>query len=488
MNDNICVQCHAEPKILQSKYTSEEIHLNHVSTHKVECFRCHATINHFIPRPEGSPLSGKKQVKKAGLSGYHYDSNCIKCHDMDEHTAKRNMFMGKGTKDLADLPSPMFLAHLDCASCHIALSDSNGITKGIKRNGFKDIIQSCNDCHGPGYDDMAKHWKKLLTAESDKTEKSLLKARNTLMAYKNDGRFSQVSQLLALAERNLQFTNDGRGLHNIDYALKLLTDSQGKIEEALAMVVPKYVTKKITSPTGCTELCHNCVECIETKPVPFGNVQFPHDVHVSDEGLACLDCHTPRERHGHTLMKGCSSCHHGSGMGSVLCEDCHIATFNLFKGQNACDEISCDIRGTANPMSKKVTCQECHTQVAEEKETTLAGIKQTCIECHDDSYGPMVDDWKTKVEALKVDSLYKELQATQKMVLFAIKNGQYTYDIQDLINNAEKNLKQLRQGNPIHNLTFSQNLAAKIRTLLDKAQKKLQRHSTIETLEAGEYK
>jgi len=143
-------------------------------------------------------------------------------------------------------------------------------------------------------------------------------------------------------------------------------------------------------------------------------------------------------------------------------------------------------------------CSKCHqeryerwkasAQVAEEKETTLAGIKQTCIACHDDSYGPMVDDWKTKVEALKVDSLYKELQATQKMVLFAIKNGQYTYDIQDLINNAEKNLKQLRQGNPIHNLTFSQNLAAKIRTLLDKAQKKLQRHSTIETLEAGEYK
>ncbi|NIA20278.1 MAG: hypothetical protein GWP07_07605, partial [Xanthomonadaceae bacterium] len=156
--------------------------------------------------------------------------------------------------------------------------------------------------------------------------------------------------------------------------------------------------------------------------------------------------------------------------------------------QNACDEISCDIRGTANPMAKEVTCQECHTQVADEKETTLAGIKQTCVECHDDSYGPMVDDWKAKVEALKIDSLYDELQATQRMVLFAIKNGEYTYDVQDILNNAEKNLKQLRQGNPIHNLTFSQELATKVRTLLDKAQEKLQRHSTIETLEKGEYK
>ena len=488
MKDNICVQCHAEPKILQSKYTSEEIHSNHVSLHKVECFRCHATINHFIPRPEGSPLAGKKQVVKTALAGYHYDSNCIKCHSMDEHNAKRNMFMGKGMKDLPDLPSPMFLAHLDCASCHIALSNSEGISKGIKRKGFEEIIKSCSECHGPGYDDMARHWKKLLTAETDKTEKALLKARNSITASRNSARFGQAEQLLEQADNYLQFTQNGRGLHNIDYALKLLVKSQEKIQEALAMVIPDYIGKKITSPTGCTQLCHNCVECIETKPVPFGNVQFPHDVHVADEGMACLDCHTPREKHGHTLMKGCSNCHHGSGMGSVLCEDCHTASFNLYKGQNACDEVSCDVRGTANPMDKEVTCQDCHTQVIDEKETTLAGIKETCIECHDSSYGPMVDDWKAKVKALKVDSLFEELQKTQRMVLFAIRNGQYTYDAQDLLNNAEKNLKQLRQGNPIHNLAFSQNLAAKVRTLLDKAKEKLRRHSTIKTLGEGEYK
>ena len=488
MKDNICVQCHAEPKILQSKYTSEEIHSNHVSLHKVECFRCHATIDHFIPRPEGSPLAGKKQVVKTALAGYHYDSNCIKCHSMDEHNAKRNMFMGKGMKDLPDLPSPMFLAHLDCASCHIAISSEDGISKGIKRKGFEEIIKSCSDCHGPGYDDMARHWKKLLTAEINKTEKALLKARNSLTAYRNNARFGQAEQLLEQADSYLQFTKNGRGLHNIDYALKVLVQSQKQIEKARSMVIPNYIGKKITSPTGCTELCHNCVECIETKPVPFGNVQFPHDVHVSDEGMACLDCHTPRENHGHTLMKGCSNCHHGSGTGSVLCEDCHTASFNLYKGQNACDEVSCDVRGTANPMAKEVTCQDCHTQVVDEKETTLAGIKETCIECHDSSYGPMVDDWKAKVKALKVDSLFEELQQTQRMVLFAIRNGQYTYDVQDLLNNAEKNLKQLRQGNPIHNLAFSQNLVGKVRTLLDKAKEKLRRHSTIKTLGEGEYK
>ncbi len=488
MKDNVCVQCHAEPKILRTKFSSEHIHLNHVSTHKVECFRCHATINHFIPRPDDSPLPSKKQIKKTALSGYHYDSNCIKCHTLDEHNAKRTMFMGKGSEDIPDVPSPMYLAHLDCASCHIAITESNGIARGIRRNGFDEIIQSCADCHGPGYDEMARHWKKLLNKELGKTETALTKARQQLKAYKSSKRYPEVSKLLEQARKNLQFTKDGRGLHNIDYALKILLDSREKIEEAKKLVIPSYQVQKLTSPSGCTDLCHNCVECIETKAVPFGNVQFPHDVHVSDEGLDCLECHTPRERHGLTLMKNCNECHHGSGMGSVLCEDCHVATFNLYKGQNACDEISCDIRGAANPMAEGVTCQECHTQVEAGKETTLAGIKKTCVECHDDSYAPMVDEWKTKAAALGVDALYEDWQETQRMVLNAIRNGQYTYDVQDMLNNAEKNLKQLRQGNPIHNLEFSQDLADKVRVLLEKAKEKLQRHSTIKTLEEGYYK
>ena len=489
MKDNICVQCHAEPEILQSKHTSEHIHLNHVSLHKVECFRCHADINHFIPRTTDSPVPSKKKVEKTALSGYHYDSNCVKCHTLEQHSLKRLMFMGKGARDIPDMPSAMYLAHLDCASCHIALSDSGeGPAKGIKRQGFDDIIKSCSVCHGPGYDDMAKHWKKLLTKELDKTETALLQARNKITSHKKASRYDDASLLLEQAHQHLQFTKNGYGLHNIDYALKILADSREKVEKALALVIPEYVAQEVMSPSGCTELCHSCVECIETKPVPFGGVQFPHDVHVTDEGLDCLVCHSPRERHGHTLMKGCSNCHHGSGMGSVQCEDCHVASYNIYNGQNACDEISCDVRGAANSMAEGVTCQECHTQVAAGEETTLDGIKATCVECHDDSYGPMVDDWKTKIKALNVEVLQDELQDTQRMVLFAIKNGQYTYDVQDLLNNADKNMRQLLQGNPIHNLEFSQNLAGKVRMLIDKARKKLLRHTTIETLKAGEYK
>jgi len=486
LKDNICVQCHAEPKILRSKYDSEHIHMNHVTLHKVECFRCHAVIQHFIPRPADSPVPGK-QIQRTELTGYHYDTNCIKCHALDQHDNKRLMFMGKGASDLPDLPSRMYLAHLDCASCHVKLSETDGVFRGIKRDGFEEIIKSCSDCHGPGYDDMAKHWKKLLTKQIELTKSALLNARNQLAAHKKSPSYEQASLLIEQAGKNLRFTIHGKGLHNIDYALKLLADSREKVEKSLALITPGYQAKKITSPSGCTTLCHSCVECIETKPVPFGNVEFPHDVHVSDEGLACLDCHSPRSRHGETYLKNCNECHHGSGAGAVQCEDCHVATYNLYHGQNGCDEISCDVQGKPNPMVKEVKCAECHVQVTEGDQATVDGIKQTCVDCHDDSYAAMVDDWEKQAKAMNLEKLRADLEEIQQMVLLAIRNGQYTYDAQDLINNADKNLTQLEKGNPIHNLKFSSELVSKVQYLLSLAREKLQRHSTIKTLQEGEY-
>ena len=117
-------------------------------------------------------------------------------------------------------------------------------------------------------------------------------------------------------------------------------------------------------------------------------------------------------------------------------------------------------------------------------------IKRACISCHDDdpAYGTMVDDWRQEVETLNIQKLKKQLSQVQKSVLLAIRNGDYTYDTQDLINNADKNLKQLLNGNPIHNLEFAKDLAAKVRILTEKARKQLQRHSTIKTLSDKEYK
>ena len=124
-----------------------------------------------------------------------------------------------------------------------------------------------------------------------------------------DIRSLSAAELLDIADKNLAFVRNGRGLHNIDYALKILADSRERAEEAQVTINASYTAKIIETPDSCTQLCHSCVECIETKPVPFGNSQFPHDIHVEDEGFECLDCHSEREEHGQTFLTNCNDCH-----------------------------------------------------------------------------------------------------------------------------------------------------------------------------------
>jgi len=486
--DNVCVQCHSEPHLLAGSYSSEKMHFHHVTAHKVECFRCHSGIEHYIPREKSNRNLQQQLLLRTKVlnSGLHYDSNCAKCHTFDQHKIVHQMYAGEGGIEHKVMPSPMYQAHLDCASCHLNFYKIGGETRKLKRNGFEEMISSCSDCHGNGYDDMARHWQDVLSKELTKTAETLLKTGQLLAGSKS----SEGSRLYETAQKNYIFVKNSHGIHNIDFALSLLADCRERCEKAKTIIDSTYKSAKITSPSGCAELCHSCVQCIETKPVPFGEVQFPHDVHVIDEGMDCLECHSPREQHGRTILKNCKDCHHGSGMGAVECADCHTEVFNLYQGQNACDEISCDIRGEANSMATDVSCKACHTQVEDGADMSDESLKQACITCHDNdpAYGNIVDDWRQQVKALNISDLEAQLISLQKSVLLAIKNGVYTYDAQDLINNADKNLKQLLKGNPIHNLAFSKDLATKVSDLLEKARKQLQMHSTIKTLTDKEYK
>ena len=78
----------------------------------------------------------------------------------------------------------------------------------------------------------------------------------------------------------------------------------------------------------------------------------------------------------------------------------------------------------------------------------------------------MVDDWVKQAEALKVAEATELLKSTQAMVLKTIRAGQYTYDAQDLLNKAEKNMKLVTNGNPIHNLAFSKDLLKRVNDLV----------------------
>jgi hypothetical protein len=397
------------------------------------------------------------------------------------------MYIGVGGKEIADMPSPMYAAHADCGSCHIPLQTTDGGTTDTFRMDFNDIIKSCSECHGEGYDVMAKNWKKVISEELDKAETALANAGKKVASSGADSeKVLAAKELLNVAKLNLNFVLRGKGLHNIDYAIVLLADCQERAEKAIAAVDTAYVVKNIEAPNGCAQLCHSCVECVEEgAPIPFGSVEFPHVVHIEDEGIDCEECHSPRSEHGQTILKNCNDCHHGSGLGSVSCEDCHQANYQLYTGQNACDDTGCNISGEPNVMAADVTCEDCHTQVADDKPHSRQSVKDACMECHDDdqAYAAMVDERIVEAEALNVEEMTELLHSTQESVLYMIRAGQYTYEAQDLLNYAERNLELVTKGNPLHNIPFSRELLGRVKDLVLKAQDSMKIHSTIETIE-----
>ncbi len=499
LKDNICVQCHSEPDIIEAIRDSVAMHRNHVTDHKVECYRCHAVIDHGIRRAtEDTDIPQKFDTllgfatSLGSFTDKQLDTDCDKCHSYDQHKSIRFMYIGVGATEVGDMPSPMYSAHADCGSCHIPLQTTDGGTTDTFRMEFADIIKSCSDCHGEGYDVMAKNWKKVLTEEINKAEDALARAGKKLSSSGVAAeKVAAAKGLLDVARLNLNFVLRGKGLHNIDYAIELLADCQKRAEQAMAAVDTAYAMKDIEAPNGCAQLCHSCVECVEDgSPIPFGTVSFPHDVHIDDEGLECEDCHSPRSEHGQTLIQGCNECHHGSGLGEVSCEDCHQENFNLYTGQRACDETGCDITGVPNVMASDVECDDCHTQIADDKPHTRQSVKDACMGCHDDdeAYSKMVDERVAEAEALNVEEMSELLRSTQQMVLHMIRAGQYTYEAQDLLNYAERNLELVTRGNPLHNIPFSKELLGRVNDLVLQAQDAMKIYSTIDTLEkkAGE--
>ncbi len=474
IKDNTCVQCHDKPELLIGHYSSEELHKIHITDHKVECYFCHTAIRHRIVRVKSHEEIAKKKSIRSAMKGLHLDANCFKCHQVGEHEIVRQMYMGKGGKGVKDLPDPMFKAHLDCTICHIRLkTHENGVVTGfVFRKGAKEIAKSCEECHGPLYGPLLDHWNDLLQKEVQKTEDVIYNANKSIAQIKktsaNSDQMNKAAELMQIANHNLGFVKLAKGVHNIVYAMKLLDVSQRKAQEAAKLVNTNYKARKLVPPLSCTQLCHSCVECIDEESVPFGSVSFPHQIHTEDQEMGCTQCHSSYENHGKTLIQGCSECHHGEGEGEVKCEDCHVQTAALYTGFS-----NLDGKKYPSPMMEDVSCKECHVEVTKGDKTSLAGVKKTCIKCHEDKkYGKILDGWVAESKGL-TKGLQTRIDNLQKRILTAIQKGQYTYDVQDWLDKARENLNMVSKGNPVHNLKYAKVLVGSIKKTLDKSEKRM---------------
>lgn len=447
-----CVQCHNEPELLSTKYTSQFMHKNHVTDHKIECADCHSHIRHEI-----GPI----------LTVVHSPAVCDKCHSKEIHMGPRELYRGSGGMGVPDSPSLMFTTNVDCIACHRKGEESRAAlhtTKYVE----KAMGEACVDCHGEGFDDTLRYWKTLLSRTENETNQRIFNVQKVLYEFEKNsegsGDFRKAQNLLNEARHNYSYVLLGKGVHNIEYAFKLLNAANNKTEQALAVIDKSHKPREFQTRMTCTTLCH---VGIEKRTVPFNDTKFSHETHVAGNGLKCSDCHSPRENHGKTFQKNCANCHHGKEIKKVKCEDCHISVKRLVQGKGG-------IGVKERPSNKLdvVECIDCHRGVPLRKKDTFDAIKKRCIECHDQSYGEMLVRWKAASEGLLKKVTPKMEKMREEIGRIELRGG-HTFVYRKLFGEAEFNYNLAKKGNGVHNLEYMEELLEFANNRLDEAFKQL---------------
>ena len=143
----------------------------------------------------------------------------------------------------------------------------------------------------------------------------------------------------------------------------------------------------------------------------------------------------------------CLSCHHRS---ASKCADCHDLQAQFIRGEALGEKES-----QPDVMAMGVKCKECHTTIAQGH--SLAEVKKTCVQCHEDRYGKMADEWqeeiagRTKKLKLSLETLRAQRKAipdTEKKVVEAL-----TKEVGDLLKAVGED-----KSKGVHNFAYAQRL------------------------------
>jgi hypothetical protein len=417
IQENACLQCHNKRHILEAKYTPEFLHQNHVTRHKVECFTCHSPIKHQI-------------------SGFHYKGQatqaCSDCHNGGLHMNKVSMYMGKGAKLVGDRPNRMAAINMDCNVCH-----------GTKAGS---AASSCKLCHGDMTDGMVDRWRKLVKDGEDDLLREITAAR----AVAGSKGSVKLQQALKDAQFNYEFIRMGNGIHNIVYTAQIVEATKTALKAAQS---GEKAAPQKEGQVSCMKLCHGQ---IESKKVAFGSVSFPHSAHIEGDS-SCLKCHTPYADHGNTVLKGCSECHHGEGMGKVRCNDCHKPQAAMVKGSGVKG-----IGDAADTMAGKVECVQCHTAEKQGKKGTAETIKAACVSCHDKDYAGLADDWIGQAKKFREKYTGSSTALGADIAALEKKAGRHSVPLRAGYDEINGDTQFLVNGGAYHNPHYSDAIAGKI--------------------------
>lgn len=239
-----CRDCHDDDADLKGMddRTAEcvqQMHRSHAPDQRARCRDCHEPISHPLP----SPAADSNVL--AALSPAR--AECGSCHP-DHHRPQIDMLLGRGGIPAhgEGRPNPMAGVQADCHACHLQpAEDRNGnpvLTVGAA---------ACRACHGEDYARLLDRWKTALTEKTTRCREAMAGLSRQLTSSTRPadaGAQTQIKELMARAQGNLDFAARANGLHNVEYADQLLEQVLSDLKQAegtLAGKPPPAPTKEI---------------------------------------------------------------------------------------------------------------------------------------------------------------------------------------------------------------------------------------------------
>jgi hypothetical protein len=284
-----CRECHVERKIESRDVT--RLHEIHIKQGYITCFKCHETIQH-----------GKETIKYSRA----IQLSCNECH-ASGHSHSQDMYMGIGAHGVKDMPSAMYVSKIRCTGCHVVERSIH--TKDVSARAWEAKKKSCVVCHKEGYDRMAEDWKKGMTTFASAMGKIVDDYKKALDQKKGPKELLTDWENI---EHNLQLIKDGRGEHNIQYALEIGKNILASIEQGYKKMGVSQKIKApeaIATPDGVCTMCHNTYRPQKDMVIRSLKMKFDHAQHV-DIGGECTKCHDPKmHRLGGFKKEACKECH-----------------------------------------------------------------------------------------------------------------------------------------------------------------------------------
>ena len=449
-----CFSCHVER--MERYEDAKFIHNTHVTKHGVDCLECHTEIQH-----------GDIRMVKA------LEVQCETCH-VKLHTLQKKMYMGVGGKGVNDTPSRMFAAQVSCDGCHthiIPTGEAGTFAMGEKS--LEAERKACVVCHGPGYDDMLDDWIGVLNRAVDEFEPKLELAGTALEQRRREKiDLGEAGTLINDAKHNFDMVRTGKGVHNVEYAVKLLQAAADQIDVAMKYLdenaKPMERDLLLGAPDGyCVILCHARVGVPEEVTFAEMRLKFPHETHADDIGIACTTCHSPEKHKMRIISRDeCMNCHHQEQ--DIECRNCHASQDAVYRGVAKGYGLSEDIPGL---MSEAVECADCHDLGV--AGPLLATMREMCVECHEEGYDAMLIEWEQDSQK-SLDDFALMLERAREGLDRAGRNGQDTKELEESIELAEHIFETVETGNAVHNVEYADAVLdvarRKLRTIIDQTQ------------------